>query len=260
MNRAPKIHDTRGMLVGPRWSGHAGRATLVGPKRVLGESAERASLKEVDHVDPSPRAQFIMSVLDELFPELAIPLQHRDPYTLLVAVVLSAQCTDKRVNLVTPRLFAQAATPAEMVVLSITQIEETIASCGLAKRKAHAIWHLSDRLLRQHAGRVPDDEEALESLPGVGHKTASVVRSQAFGHPAFPVDTHIHRLARRWSISDGKNVRQTERDLKAFFPQSRWNRLHLQMITYGRSYCPARGHRLESCPICRGLQERNMAS
>lgn len=192
----------------------------------------------------------IVKILNELYPKPAIPLKHQDRYTLLIAVLLSAQCTDARVNQVTPQLFAKAATPAEMVALSISDIEEMIRSCGLAPKKARAIWELSHILLSQYDGEVPGTFEQLEDLPGVGHKTASVVMSQGFGKAAFPVDTHIHRLAKRWGLSEGKNVVQTEKDLKRLFLKKDWNRLHLQMIYFGREYCPARLHNPQVCPIC----------
>ena len=196
------------------------------------------------------KARAIAAILESLYPETPIPLQHRDPFTLLVAVLLSAQCTDERVNKVTPGLFARAATPNEMAGLEVGEIEAIIRPCGLAPRKAKAISELSGILLEKYHGEVPADFEALEDLPGVGHKTASVVMSQAFGVPAFPVDTHIHRLAFRWGLSSGKNVVQTEADLKRLFPKKSWNKLHLQIIFFGRQYCPARGHNPEHCPIC----------
>lgn len=196
------------------------------------------------------RVAYIDRKLQELYPETPIPLTHEDAYTLLIAVLLSAQCTDKRVNEVTPRLFAKANTPARMVQLSVDCIQSMIKSCGLAPRKARAIFELSHILLDQHDGQVPDNFSDLEALPGVGHKTASVVMSQAFGHPAFPVDTHIHRLAQRWGLTAGKSVQQTEADLKRLFPQQAWNRLHLQIIYYGREYCTARGCDGTVCEIC----------
>lgn len=196
------------------------------------------------------KADAIMAQLDALYPETPIPLDHEDPYTLLVAVVLSAQCTDERVNQITPLLFDRARTPEDMLALSVEEIREIIRPCGLSPTKSKAIRELSRILVEQHGGRVPDTFEALEALPGVGHKTASVVMSQAFGVPAFPVDTHIHRLAARWGLSDGSSVERTERDLKAVFPESNWNKLHLQIIFFGRQYCPARGHQPEACPIC----------
>jgi len=197
------------------------------------------------------RVIYIRQRLQELYPETPIPLAHQDAYTLLIAVLLSAQCTDKRVNEVTPHLFAKASTPAVMVQVPVECIQSIIKPCGLAPRKARAIFELSKILLEQHGGQVPEDFSALEALPGVGHKTASVVMSQAFGHPAFPVDTHIHRLAQRWGLSSGKNVVQTELDLKRLFPKDTWNRLHLQIIFYGRDYCTARGCNGTVCDICR---------
>lgn len=196
------------------------------------------------------KAKAIAAILDTLFPETPVPLQHKDTYTLLIAVLLSAQCTDERVNKITPHLFARAGNPQEMVQLSIEEIKEIIKPCGLSPAKSKAIWELSRILLEKHGGQVPQTFEELEALPGVGHKTASVVMSQGFGFPAFPVDTHIHRLAARWGLSSGKSVAQTERDLKALFPKSSWNKLHLQIIFFGRAYCPARGHNKENCPIC----------
>lgn len=191
-----------------------------------------------------------MNKLEELYPETPIPLDHYSAYTLLIAVLLSAQCTDKRVNEITPLLFAKADTPEQMVLLSIEEIKEIIRPCGLSPAKSKAIWNLSQILLDKYQGNVPQSFEALEELPGVGHKTASVVMSQAFGVPAFPVDTHIHRLAYRWGLSNGKNVEQTEADLKRLFPRELWNKAHLQIIFYGREYCMARGHHVEQCPIC----------
>ena len=196
------------------------------------------------------KARRVQSILDELYPDVYNPLDHRDPYTLLIAVVLSAQCTDVRVNQVAPRLFARAATPEKMTKLPADEICEIIRSCGLAPQKSKAIAELSRVLVEKHGGAVPDTFEELEALPGVGHKTASVVMAQAFGRPAFPVDTHIHRLARRWGLSRGKNVAHTEHDLKKLYPAESWGRLHLQIIYFGREYCPARGHDLRQCPIC----------
>lgn len=193
---------------------------------------------------------FVLQKLEELYPAPAIPLKYSDPYTLLISVILSAQCTDKRVNQVTPLLFAKAKSAAEMVKLSAEQIEEIIRPCGLSNNKSKAIHGLSGDLIQRFNGKVPDELSALESLPGVGHKTASVVMVQAFGKSAFPVDTHIHRLLYRWGISNGKNVVQTERDAKALFPRSTWPVLHLQLIYYGREHCPARGHKMDNCPIC----------
>lgn len=196
------------------------------------------------------KARRIHAQLDALYPETPIPLDHSDPFTLLVAVMLSAKNTDKKVNEVTPRLFGVAATPEKMAALSVDEICELIREIGLKNQKSRALKATSTILVEQHGGVVPDSFEALEALPGVGHKTASVVMSQAFGVPAFPVDTHIHRLAARWGLSDGKNVEKTERDLKATFPREAWNRLHLQIIFFGREHCPARYHDLETCPIC----------
>lgn len=196
------------------------------------------------------KATAIAKMLEELYPATPVPLDHSNPYTLLVAVLLSAQCTDERVNKVTPELFALADNPADMVKLSVEQIKGIIRPCGLSPRKSQAIWDLSHILLNEHGGQVPHDMAALERLPGVGHKTASVVVSQAFGEPAFPVDTHIHRLAYRWTLSTGKNVEKTEADLKRLFPRDTWNKLHLQIIFFGREYCPARGHDPAVCPIC----------
>lgn len=199
------------------------------------------------------RAAYVGQRLDELYPETPIPLDHKDPYTLLIAVLLSAQCTDVRVNQITPLLFARADTPQEMVKLSVEEIQEIIRPCGLSPMKSKGIAGLSRILLEQHGGQVPADMAALEALPSVGHKTASVVMAQAFGVPAFPVDTHIHRLAQRWGLTDGKNVVQTERDLKRLFPESHWNKLHLQIIFYGREYCSARGCDGTVCEICTTL-------
>ena len=196
------------------------------------------------------KAQRIERQLDRLYPDAGIPLDHVDPYSLLVAVVLSAQCTDERVNQVTPQLFARAATPEQMLRLSVPTIRSLIRSCGLAPSKAKAIRGLSRILVDEYDGRVPASFDALEALPGVGHKTASVVMVQAFGHPAFPVDTHIHRLAGRWGLSRARNVLETERDLKRLFAPENWGKVHLQIIYFGRQHCPARGHDLAACPIC----------
>ncbi len=187
------------------------------------------------------RANHVMETLERLYPETPVPLDHTDAYTLLIAVLLSAQCTDKRVNEITPTLFARASTPEDMVMLSVEEIKSIIRPCGLSPAKSKAIHRLSEILLEEHNGEVPDSFEALEALPGVGHKTASVVMAQAFGVPAFPVDTHIHRLMRQWKLTNGKNVEQTERDAKRLFPKDKWNKLHLQIIFYGREYSPARG-------------------
>jgi len=203
------------------------------------------------------KATEIRQMLDELYPEVPIPLDHKDPYTLLIAVVLSAQCTDVRVNKITPSLFEKADNPFLMKELDVDEIQKIIRPCGLSPRKSKAISGLSQILVEKYNGAVPQTFEELEALPGVGHKTASVVMSQAFGFPAFPVDTHIHRLAKRWGLSNGKNVVQTERDLKRVFPKEHWNKLHLQIIYYGREYCPARGHKLENCPICQKFGEKD---
>ena len=196
------------------------------------------------------RAAFVDRKLEELYPETPIPLAHRDAFTLLVAVVLSAQCTDKRVNLVTPKLFALAATAEEMAGVTVAEIRRIIRPCGLSPHKAKAISGLSKIIVKKHNGFVPGTFEELENLPGVGHKTASVVMAQSFGVPAFPVDTHIHRLAKRWRLSRGKNVAETERDLKNLFPESHWNKLHLRMIYFGREHCTARGCDGHHCMIC----------
>jgi endonuclease-3 len=204
------------------------------------------------------RADYVDRRLAELYPHPAIPLDHSDAYTLLIAVLLSAQCTDKRVNLVTPALFARARTPEAMARLPVAEVEAIVRPCGLAPRKARAIVKLSELLLERHEGRAPDTFEALEALPGVGHKTASVVMSQAFGVPAFPVDTHIHRLAQRWKLTRGRNVAETEKDLKRLFPRDHWNPLHLRIIYYGREHCTARGCDGTVCEICRTLFPRRL--
>jgi len=196
------------------------------------------------------KAERIRKQLDRAYPDPPIPLDHRDPFTLLVAVLLSAQCTDVRVNQVTPKLFALASTPEGMAKQSAEKIRAIIRPCGLSPQKSRAIAELSRILVDQHAGCVPSRFEDLEALPGVGHKTASVVMTQAFGYPAFPVDTHVHRLAARWGLSNGTTVQRTERDLKRLFPEASWGKLHLQMIFYGRESCPARGHDLAACSIC----------
>jgi len=204
------------------------------------------------------KVAFIMETLDALYPEIPIPLDHQDPYTLLIAVLLSAQSTDVRVNQITPLLFARASTPSEMVKLSVEEIREIIKPVGLSPMKSKGIHGLSQILLDQHQGKVPNDMEALEALPAVGHKTASVVVSQAFGVPAFPVDTHIHRLMYRWGLSNGKNVVQTEKDAKRIFPKNKWNELHLQMIWYGREYCPARGWKLDNDSITQKIGRKSV--
>jgi endonuclease-3 len=199
------------------------------------------------------RARVVMERLEALYPETPVPLDHKDAYTLLIAVLLSAQCTDVRVNLVTPGLFARADTPEAMMRVPVGEVLELIRTCGLAPRKAAAIVELSRLLVERHGGEVPADFAALEALPGVGHKTASVVMAQSFGVPAFPVDTHIHRLAHRWRLSSGRNVVTTEKDLKALFPRASWNQLHLRIIFYGREHCSARGCDGTKCMICREL-------
>ena len=197
------------------------------------------------------RVEFVLQRLQELYPTTPTPLDHHDPYTLLIAVLLSAQCTDERVNTVTPALFDAADNPADMAQLSVEFIRSIIRPCGLSPQKSKAIQRLSEILVEDYNSVVPQDMDALETLPGVGHKTASVVMSQAFGVPAFPVDTHIHRLAQRWGLTSGKNVVQTERDLKRLFAEEHWNKLHLQIIFYGREYCSARGCDGRVCEICR---------
>ena len=199
------------------------------------------------------KVSFVMEKLDELYPEIPIPLDHKDPYTLLIAVLLSAQCTDVRVNQITPKLFKKADTPEQMVKLSVREIRDIIKPVGLSPMKSKGIHGLSEILINDYGGEVPKSFEALEALPSVGHKTASVVMSQAFGIPAFPVDTHIHRLMYRWGLSSGKNVVQTERDAKRLFPKNRWNDLHLQIIWYGREYSPARGWKIEKDVITREI-------
>jgi len=197
------------------------------------------------------RAEYIGRKLDELYPEIPIPLAHTDAYTLLIAVLLSAQCTDKRVNIVTPALFAKASTPQDMMKLSVAEIKGCIQTCGLANGKARNIRALSEMLVNEFDGKVPCDFHSLEKLPGVGHKTASVVMIHAFKIPAMPVDTHIHRLAQRWKLTNGKNVVQTETDLKKLWPPEEWEKLHLQIITYGREHCTARGCDGTKCIICK---------
>ena len=204
------------------------------------------------------KAGFVISTLEDIYPQVPVPLEHRDPYTLLIAVLLSAQSTDVRVNQTTPQLFSKADNPEEMVKLKISEIREIIKPVGLSPTKSRAIHRLSELLLERHKGKVPADLEALEALPGVGHKTASVVISQAFGIPAFPVDTHIHRLMYRWGLSTGKNVVQTEKDARRLFPESLWNKLHLQIIWYGREYCPARGWDLDKDLITRTIGRKSV--
>jgi endonuclease-3 len=199
------------------------------------------------------RAEYVLNQLEEYYPKTPIPLDHKDNYTLLIAVLLSAQCTDERVNQITPKLFKLADTPQKMVKQKVEKIKEIIRPCGLSPRKSKAIWELSKILIDKHQGQVPESFKELEKLPGVGHKTASVVMSQGFGHPAFPVDTHIHRLAQNWKLTSGKSIDQTEKDLKRLFPKEKWNKLHLQIIFYGREYCTARGCKGLVCPICTTL-------
>lgn len=211
-----------------------------------------AAVRPVPNARPTraEKAAQIMAVLDELYPAPPIPLDHTDAFTLLVSVVLSAQTTDKKVNQVTPALFQRAPTPAAMAELPVEEIQAFIREVGLAPQKAKALKGLAQKIVAEHGGQVPYGYENLEALPGVGHKTASVVMAQAFGEPAFPVDTHIHRLATRWGLTNGKSVEQTEADLKKLFPESAWNKLHLQIIYFGREHCPARGHALDTCRIC----------
>ena len=204
------------------------------------------------------RVNYIISFLESLYPETPVPLLNRNHFELLVAVLLSAQCTDERVNQVTPKLFSLADNPLSMSKISIEDIYKIIRPCGLAPQKSKAISNLSKILITQHAGKVPSNFESLEALPGVGHKTASVVMSQGFGYPAFPIDTHIHRLAQRWGLTNGKNVAQTEKDLKKLFPKKLWNKLHLQIIFYGREYCTARGCNGTICKICKTCYPRRV--
>lgn len=203
------------------------------------------------------KVKFIIDELEKLYPETPVPLNHKDPFTLLIAVLLSAQCTDERVNLVTPHLFKLADTPEEMSTLTQPEIEKIVRPCGLAPAKSKHILELSKIIMNKHNGEVPQSFEELEALPGVGHKTASVVMAQAFGVPAFPVDTHIHRLMVRWKLTSGKNVVQTEHDAKKLFPENLWNKLHLQIIFYGRAYSPARGHDLTKDFITATVTKRN---
>ena len=204
------------------------------------------------------RVTFVINTLKELYPEIPIPLNHKDPYTLLIAVLLSAQCTDVRVNQITPLLFSKADNPFDMIKMSVEEIKEIIRPCGLSPMKSKGIHGLSHILINKHGGEVPQSFEYLEELPAVGHKTASVVMSQAFGVPAFPVDTHIHRLMYRWNLSNGKNVVQTEKDAKRIFPEETWNDLHLQMIWYGREYSPARGWDIEKDIITRTVGKKSV--
>ena len=206
----------------------------------------------------SEKVTFVINTLNELYPEIPIPLDHKDPYTLLIAVLLSAQCTDVRVNQITPLLFAKADNPYDMVKMTVEEIKEIIRPCGLSPMKSKGIHGLSEILIDKYNGEVPQSFEALEALPAVGHKTASVVMSQAFGVPAFPVDTHIHRLMYRWGLTNGKNVQQTEKDAKRIFPESCWNDLHLQIIWYGREYSPARGWNFEKDIITKTIGRKSV--
>ena len=204
------------------------------------------------------KVQFIIDTLEKIYPKTPIPLNHKDPYTLLVAVLLSAQCTDERVNQITPLLFKKADTPKKMIQLSVKEIEDIIRPCGLSPMKSKGIYGLSKMIIEKHNGKVPNNFDDLESFPGVGHKTASVVMSQAFGFPAFPVDTHIHRLMFRWGLTNGKNVETTEKDAKRLFPMELWNKLHLQIIFYGREYCPARGWNIENDIITKKIGRKSI--
>lgn len=218
----------------------------------------RSDLEEVMMRTRKDKAGFVADTLAKLYPTVTVPLDHSDPYTLLVAVLLSAQCTDKKVNEITPLLFAKARTPQQMVKLSVEQIQDIIRPCGLSPMKSKGIHGLSRIILEEHGGQVPQDMAALERMPGVGHKTASVVMSQAFGMPAFPVDTHIHRLAWRWGLSTGHSVERTEADLKKLFPEQTWNDLHIRIIYFGREHCPAKGHDPHACPICSAIGRREL--
>jgi endonuclease-3 len=209
-------------------------------------------------VNKAQKVQFLIDTLEELYPKVPIPLDHKDPYTLLIAVLLSAQCTDKRVNLITPLLFEKADNPTDMIKMTVEEIKAIIRPCGLSPMKSKGIHGLSHILLDKHEGQVPDNFKDLEALPAVGHKTASVVMSQAFGYPAFPVDTHIHRLMYRWNLSNGKSVEQTEKDAKRLFPEETWNKLHLQIIFYGREYSPARGWDIEKDIITQTIGRKSV--
>ena len=206
-------------------------------------------------MDKKNKVIYVINELENLFPEVPIPLDHKDPYTLLIAVLLSAQCTDARVNLITPKLFEKADNPYDMIRLSVDEIKEIIRPCGLSPMKSKGIYGLSKIIIEKHNGNVPQNFEDLEELPAVGHKTASVVMSQAFGFPAFPIDTHIHRLMYRWGMSNGKNVKITEKDAKRLFPENLWNKLHLQIIWYGRQYSPARGWNINNDPITKKIEK-----
>jgi endonuclease III len=206
----------------------------------------------------SEKVADILEILEKLYPKPEVPLHHKDAYTLLISVLLSAQCTDERVNKVTPLLFKMADNPFDMMKFSVEEIREVIKPCGLSPMKSKGIAGLSKILVEKYKGEVPNTFEALEELPAVGHKTASVVMTQWFGKPAFPVDTHIHRLAYRWGLTNGKNVEQTEKDLKRLIPEKKWNKAHLQIIYFGREYCPARGHNWEACPICKKYSRKEI--
>ncbi len=206
----------------------------------------------------SEKVKQIIELLEKLYPETPVPLDHKDPYTLLIAVLLSAQCTDKKVNQITPLLFSAADNPYDMIKLSVEEIKAIIRPCGLSPMKSKGIHGLSHILIDKHDGVVPASFEDLEALPAVGHKTASVVMAQAFGVPAFPVDTHIHRLAWRWGLTTGKSVKHTEKDLKRLFPEELWNKLHLQIIFFGREYCPAKKHDPFTCPICKDMARKDV--
>jgi endonuclease III len=221
------------------------------------QKARPSPEKSLSRLTREKIAGHILEALHSLIPSPKVPLFYQDPFTLLIAVLLSAQCTDERVNNVTPLLFARASTPAEMALLPVEIIQKIIHPCGLAKRKAIAIKKLSEELVKRFHGKVPESLESLESLPGVGHKTASVVLVQAFGIPAFPVDRHIFRSARRWRLSEGKTVQAVERDLCSLFPKESWGKVHLQIILYARSFCPAQKHALDKCPICRWIESRS---
>jgi endonuclease-3 len=209
-------------------------------------------------VTKAEKVKDILKILDKYIPDPEVPLNHKDAYTLLISVLLSAQCTDERVNKVTPLLFKQADNPQDMIKMSQEEIREIIKPCGLSPMKSKGIYGLSKILVDKYNGEVPNSFEALEELPAVGHKTASVVMTQWFDVPAFPVDTHIHRLAYRWGLSDGKNVEQTERDLKALIPEKKWKKAHLQIIYFGRKYCPARGHNWRACPVCKKYMRKEL--
>ena len=204
------------------------------------------------------KVQFVIEKLEELFPKTPVPLNHKDPYTLLIAVLLSAQCTDERVNLITPKLFVKADCPEKMIKLSVKEIEDIIRPCGLSPMKSKGIYGLSKMIIEKHDGKVPNNFKDLEAFPSVGHKTASVVMSQGFGYPAFPVDTHIHRLMYRWGLTIGKNVETTEKDAKRLFPKELWNKLHLQIIFYGREYCPARGWDIDKDIISKKIGRKSV--